>query len=177
MILASNERLFTLEQMIKLSQDDQRGHLIYFAKCPLETRLVIFEKQKEVFYPLLQKYKGTINTSDISYCALILAIGATRSLEKKLTKKSFGELSLDEIRELSASRAVMFKQKTTKVSHKQDKLMGYWAIVRSLRLDHEYSYERIALYLKKKHRFPIAPSTIMKKWKALEITNQQENTK
>lgn len=173
-----NEHLNSLQQLIKLSEEDQRRHLNYFAKCPLETRLVIFEKQKEVFYPLLQKYKGLMNTSDITYAALILAIGATRSLEKKLTKKSFGELSLDEIRELSASRAVSFKHSTTKSSPKHEKLMGYWAIIRSLRLNHEYSYERIALYLKKKHRFSVAPSTIMKKWKELEITsiNEKENT-
>ncbi|KFN40865.1 MAG: hypothetical protein JU82_00350 [Sulfuricurvum sp. MLSB] len=174
-----NERLNSLQQLIKLSQDDQRRHLNYLAKCPMETRLALFEKQKEIFYSLLQKYKGVITTSDITYAALILAIGVTRSLEKKLTKKSFGELSLDEIRELSASRAVSFKNTLTKKSPTHEKLMGYWAIIRTLRLDHMYSYERIALYLKKKHRFSVAQSTIQKKWKELEvsITNQKENTK
>lgn len=170
-----NERLNSLEQLIKLSQDDQRRHLNYLAKCPIEARLSLFEKQKEVFYPLFQKHKGVINTSDISYAALILAIGVTRSLEKKLTKKSFGDLSLDEIRELSASRAVSFKHSTTKSSPKHEKLMGYWAIIRTLRIDHGYSYKRVAVYLNKKHRFSIAPSTIMKKWKELETIEKQEN--
>lgn len=169
------ERLISLQQLIKLSKDDQTRHLNYLAKCPIEIRLGLFEKQKEVFYPLLQKYKGVINASDISYAALILAIGTTRALEKKLTKKSFVELSLDEIRELSASRAISFKHSTTKVSQKHEKLMAYWAIIRTLRLEHKYSYERIALYLKRKHRFSIAPSTIMKKWKEIEIPNTLEN--
>lgn len=173
-----NERLNFLEQLLKLSHNDQTRHLNYLARSPIEVRLALFEKQKEVFYPLLQKHKGSISTSDLAYAALILAIGATRSMEKKLSKKSFGDLTLDEIRDLSASRAVSFKHSTSKSSPKHEKLMGYWAIIRSLRLDHQYSYERISLYLKKKHRFSIAPSTIMKKWKLLETTttNEKENT-
>lgn len=172
-----NEREKNLERIMKLSHDDQKSHLIYLSRSPLEIRLSLFEKQREIFHSLSQKYKGVVGASDIAYTALILAIGATRSLEKKLTKKSFGELSLDEIRELSASRAVSFKHSTTKVSQKHEKLMGYWAIVRTLRIDHQYSYERISLYLKKKHRFSIAPSTIMKKWKEFESSKNLENKK
>lgn len=177
MIQLSNERFDTLEKMMKLSQDDQTRHLNYLTRCPIEIRLSLFEKQRDIFYPLSQKYKDRMSASDISYGALILAIGATRAFEKKLTQKSFAELSLDEIRDLSASRAVTFKQRTTKGSQKHEKLMSYWAIVRTLRLDHGYSYERVSLYLKKKHRFSIVASTIMKKWKELEISTQQENTK
>lgn len=173
MVQVSNESSDVLEKILKLNQDDQKRHLNYLARSPIEVRLALFEKQKEIFHPLLQKYKGVISTSNITYAALILAIGVTRSLEKKLTKKSFGELSLDEIRDLSASRAVSFRHSITKVSQKHEKLMGYWAIIRSLRLDHEYSYERISLYLKKKHRFSIAPSTVMKKWKEIETQNTE----
>lgn len=177
MIQVSNDRIHTLEKMMKLSKDDQTRHLNYLAKCPIEVRLGLFEKQRELFYPLSQKYKDRMNASDISYVALILGIGVVRALEKKLTQKSFTELSLDQIHDLSASRAVSFKYKTTNVSQKHEKLMGYWAIVRTLRIEHGYSYERVSLYLKKKHRFSIAASTIMKKWKELEISTQQENTK
>lgn len=161
----------TLQGILKLSCDDQTKHLNYLAKCPIEVRIGLFEKQREVFHQLFQEYKGQTPASDISYCALILAIGATRTFEKKLTQKSFSDLSLDEIRNLSASRAVTFKHKITKVSQKHEKLMGYWAIVRTLRLDHAYSYQRISLYLGKKHRFSIAPSTIMKKWHEIEGNN------
>lgn len=173
MIQASSNRVETLEQLMKLSKDDQKRHLNYLARSSIEVRLALFEKQKEIFHPLLQKYKGIINISDLTYAALILAIGSTRSLEKKLTQKSFSDLSLDEIRDLSSMRAVAFKQQMKKGSQKHEKLLGYWAIVRSLRLDHGYSYERIALYLQKKHRFSIAPSTVMKKWKEMETQNME----
>ncbi|MDD5387304.1 MAG: hypothetical protein PHQ22_08935 [Sulfuricurvum sp.] len=175
MIQISNERIDALEKMLKLSKDDQTRHINYLAKSPIEIRLDLFEKQREVFYPLSQKYKDHMSPSDISYGALILAIGVTRAIEKKLTQKSFETLSIDEIRDLSSSRAVSFKQKTTRGSHKHEKLMSYWAIVRTLRIDHGYSYERVSLYLKKKHRFSIAPSTIMKKWKEIETPNTLEN--
>lgn len=175
MLQVPNDRIDTLEKMMKLSKDDQSRHLNYLAKCPIEVRIGLFEKQREVFHQLTQKYKGQTPASDISYCALILAIGATRAYEKKLTQKSFSDLSLDEIRDLSASRAVTFKYKTTKVPHKHEKLMGYWAIIRSLRIDHGYSYERVTQYLKKKHRFSVAPSTIMKTWKQLENNSKEES--
>lgn len=175
MIQLSDERIDALEKMMKLSKDDQTRHLNYLAKSPIEIRLDLFEKQRELFYPLSQKYKDRMSASDITYGALILAIGGTRAIEKKLTQKSFETLSIDEIRDLSSMRAITFKQKTTRGSQKHEKLMGYWAIVRTLRLDHGYSYERVSLYLKKKHRFSVAPSTIMKKWKELETPNTSEN--
>jgi hypothetical protein len=175
MIQVSNDRIDTLVKMIKLSKDDQTRHLNYLAKGPIEVRLGLFEKQRELFYPLSQKYKDHMSPSDISYGALILAIGVTRAIEKKLTKNSFETLSIDEIRDLSSMRAVTFKHKMTNASHKQEKLMGYWAIVRTLRLEHGYSYERVSLFLKKKHRFSVAPSTIMKKWKEIETPNTSEN--
>ena len=175
MIQISNERIDALEKMLKLSKDDQTRHINYLAKSPIEIRLDLFEKQREVFYPLSQKYKDRMSASDITYGALILAIGGTRAIEKKLTQKVFETLSIDEIRDLSSMRAITFKHKMTNVSHKHEKLMGYWAIVRTLRLDHSYSYERISQYLKKKHRFSIAASTIMKKWKELETPNTLEN--
>lgn len=161
-------RVIITESLLKINQDDQTRHLNYLAKCPIEVRLVLFEKQRQLYHQLLHKHKSQALSSDIAYVALILAIGASRTLEKKLTQKSFSDLSLDEIRDLSASRAVLFKCKTTKVSHKHEKLMGYWAIVRTLRLDHAYSYQRISLYLAKKHRFSIAPSTIFINWKKIE---------
>lgn len=170
-----NERIKLLQQIMKLSQDDQTRHLNYLAKCPIETRLSLFAQQREIFHQLSQKYKDCMNASDISYGALVLAIGLVRAEEKALTKKNFSDLTLDDIRNLSATRAVTFMSKCTKVSSKHEKLMGYWAIVRTLRLDHGYSYERISLYLKKKHRFSIAASTIMKKWKEIETPNTSEN--
>jgi hypothetical protein len=175
MVQVSKERINILEKMMKLSSDDQTRHLNYLAKCPIEIRLDLFEKQREIFYPLSQKYKDHMSASDITYGALILAIGGTRAIEKKLTQKSFEVLNIDEIRDLSSMRAVAFKHKMSNVSHKHEKLMGYWAIVRTLRLDHGYSYERVSLFLKKKHRFSIAASTIMKKWKEIETPNTSEN--
>lgn len=173
MIQISSERIEMLEKMMKLSRDDQKRHLSYLTKCSIEVRLGLFEKQREMFYPLAQKFKDQMNVSDISYAALIIAIGLTRAFEKKLTQKSFAELSLDEIRDLSSLRAITFKQQTKKGSQKHEKLMSYWAIVRTLRLEHTYSYERISLYLKKKHRFSIAASTIMKKWKEIETAKAE----
>lgn len=170
-----SQKIVIVEMMTKVNLVDQSKHINYFSRCPLGIRLGIFEEHRNIFPRLREKYKVEASFSDISYCALILAIAYTRAIEKKLTQKSFETLSIDEIRDLSSIRAITFKQKTTRGSQKHEKLMGYWAIVRTLRLDHGYSYERVSLYLKKKHRFSVAPSTIMKKWKELETPNTSEH--
>lgn len=168
------EQMQKIDKMAKLNQADQTKLINYFAKCPISIRTQIFDHHRDNLHKLRLTYKDEASLNEISYCAFLLAIGFVRSKEKVLTKKSFGELSLDEIRELSSSRAIAFASKSVKSTVKHEKLMGYWAIVHTLRLDHSYSYERIAQYLKRKHRFSIAASTIMKKWKEIETTNKTE---
>jgi len=60
MIPLSNERIDALKKIMKLSEDDQTRHLRYLVKCPIEIRLGLFEKQRELFYPLSQKYKDIL---------------------------------------------------------------------------------------------------------------------
>lgn len=164
----TKDRENLIERMVKISQDDQTKHVNYFSRCPLSMRVEIFDFHRDILHKLRNQHKDEANLSDISYCAFILAIGTTRTKEKALVAKSYGDLSLDEIRNLSSIRAVKFAKKDINPTGKHEKLMGYWAIVRTLRLDHGYSYDRVSLYLKKKHRFSVAPSTIMKKWKEIE---------
>lgn len=167
-----NERMQLLERVIKLSQADQKRHLTYLARCSVETRLYIFEKQRELFHVISQKHNGEMKRSALAYCALILAIGVFFALEKKVTRKNFSEMTLDEIRDLSALRAMNFKHKTKKRSATDEKLMQLWATIRTLKIEHSYSYARIALYLKAKHRFSVAVSTIHKKWQKIETKNK-----
>lgn len=163
-----------IEKIAKINQNDQIKLINYFSRCHEGARVQIFDYHRDNLHKLRLPYKDEASLSEISYCAFLLAVGFARSKEKSLTKKSFVDLTLDEIRELSASRAIAFAKKSVKFTGKHEKLMGYWAIVRTLRLDHGYSYARITEYLKKKHRFSIASSSIFKKWKEIEIANKME---
>lgn len=176
-MIGDKETLIT--RMTKVSQVDQTKHISYFGRCPLGIRLAIFEQHREVFPRLREKYKEEASFSDISYCALILAIAYTRAKEKSLLTKSFKDLTLDEIRDVSAFQVNKFVEKTEKRAYKRDKLTGYWPLIRDLKINHSLSFEKISLFLLKKRKFKISASYIYECWHELETKeiNPQEDTK
>ena len=175
MIFSDKETLIT--RIIKVNTNDQTKHINYFSRCPLGIRLEIFEQHKGIFYRLRETYKDEASFSDISYCALMLAIALIRAKEKALLTKSFGNMSLDEIRDLSSFQAKKFVEKTEKRASKRDKLTGYWPLIRDLKINHGLSYEKISLFLLKKRKFKISASYIYECWNELESkeTNSLEN--
>lgn len=177
MIFSDKETLIT--RIIKVNHVDQTKHINYFSRCPLGIRLGIFEQHREVFYRLRETYKDEASFSDISYCALILAIALTRAKEKALVTKNFKELSLDEIRDVSAFKVNKFVEKTKKRSLKRDTLISYWSIVRDLKLNHGLGYEKISMFLLNNRKFKISTSYICECWYELEAKeiNSQEKTK
>lgn len=174
-----SQKIVIVEMMTKVNLVDQSKHINYFSRCPLGIRLGIFEDHREMFHRLREKYKDEACSGDISYSALILSIAYTRAKEKSLVTKNFKELSLDEIRDVSAFQVNKFVEKTEKCAYKRDKLTGYWPLIRDLKLNHGLSYEKISLFLLKKRNFKVSVASIHKLWHELEPkeTNPQENTK
>lgn len=174
-----SQKVVIVERMTKVNQIDQTKQISYFSRCPLGIRLEIFEKHRDVFHRLREIYREEASFSDISYCSLILAIGLIRAKEKALLKKSFGEMSLDEIRDLSSYQVKKFVEKTTKRAEKREKLISYWSLVRDLKINHGLSFEKISMFLLKKRKFKISASYIYECWNELEAKeiNPQEDTK
>jgi hypothetical protein len=168
-----------VEKITKVNQSDQARHINYFSRCPLGIRLEIFEQHRDFFPRLREKYKLEACFSDISYCALILAIAYMRAKEKSLVTKNFKDFSLDEIRDLSSFVVNKFVENTTKRSEKREKLIGYWSLVRNLKIEHGLSFMKISQYLLKKRKFKVSVASIHKLWHELEVQekNSQENTK
>lgn len=174
-----SQKVVIVEMMTKVNLVDQTKHINYFSRCPLGIRLVIFEEHREIFPRLREKYKNEACFSDISYCALILAIAYARAKEKSLVTKNFKDFSLDEIRDVSSFVVNKFVEKTTKRSEKREKLIGYWSLVRNLKIEHGLSFMKISQYLLKKRMFKVSVASIHKLWHELEVQekNSQENTK
>lgn len=166
MIYSDKESL--IARIIKVNKVDQTKHINYFSRCPLGTRLEIFEQHKGIFYQLREIYKEETSVTDISYCSLILAIGLTRAKEKALLTKSFEGMSLDEIRDISALQVKKFSEKIEKRAYKREKLVGYWSLVRDLKINHGLSFEKISLFLFKKRKFKISASYIYECWSQIE---------
>lgn len=177
MIVGDKEPFIT--RMIKVNANDQTKHINYFSRCPLGIRLEIFEQHREVFHRMREKNKNVASLGDISYCSLILAIALIRAKDKALVTKSFKDLTLDEIRDLSSFQVKKFVEKTEKRACKRDKLTGYWPLIRDLKLNHGLSFEKISTFLFKKRKFKVSIASIHKRWHELEPkeTHSQENTK
>ena len=138
------------EIITKLNQESQNQKLRLFAKFDIQTKLKIIVNQKQLFHKLKQKYSD-VDNNILTLSALILAI---YSVVKELDDVSFN--------------AIKLRSKNNKNKIKREKLLSYWGIVITLKLEQNMSFRDIAIYFGKYHRFEISYSTIYKVWNELE---------
>ena len=138
------------EIITKLNQESQNQKLRLFAKFDIQTKLKIIVNQKQLFHKLKQKYSD-VDNNILTLSSLILAI---YSVVKELDDVSFN--------------AIKLRSKNNKNKIKREKLLSYWAIVRTLKLKRNMSFRDIAIYFGKYHRLEISYSTIYRLWNELE---------
>ena len=138
------------EIITKLNQESQNQKLRLFAKFDIQTKLKIIVNQKQLFHKLKQKYSD-VDNNILTLSSLILAID---SVVKELDDVNFNAIKL------------RGKKNTNK--SKREKLLSYWAIVRTLKLERNMSFRDIAIYFGKYHRLEISYSTIYRLWDELE---------
>ena len=138
------------ETITKLNQKSQNQKLKLFAKVNFETKLKILTSQKQLFHKL-KNNNSDVDNNILTLSALILAID---SVVKELDDVSFNAIKL------------RCKNNTNK--SKREKLLFYWGIVRTLKLEQNMSFRDIAIYFGKYHRFEISYSIIYKVWNEIE---------
>lgn len=150
-------RLF--EKITKIDQEAQNQKLRLFAKVDLKTKIQILEQQKQLFHKLKSAHSDTENTI-LTLASLILAIDAVA--------KELDDVNLN---------AIKLRSKNNKSKIKRQKLMGYWVIVRTLKLQQNMSFRDIATYFKKYHKLQISYSTVYEIWNELEKKGNKNNEK
>jgi hypothetical protein len=147
-----------IENITKQTYELQNQHLRLFARVELPMKLQILQLQKPLFHKLKSAYSDIDNTI-LTLASLILAI---ESIAKDTDKVNLN--------------AIKLRGKNHKTKIKREKLLGYWAIVRTLKVDQKMSFRDISSYFKKYHKFDVSYSTIREIWIELENkTNQEEN--
>lgn len=144
-----------IEHLTKLSIELQNQKLRLFAKVDITTKLKILEQQKPIFHQLKSVY-GDIENAILTFASLVLAID---NVVKELDTVNLNTIKL--------------KNKSVRQKAKRDRLLGYWAIIRTLKLEQDLSFRQIAQYLKKYHKLEVAHSTLYRLWSELETKNQQ----
>ena len=138
------------EIITKLNQESQNKKLRLFAKVDFEIKLKILTFQKQLFHKL-KNNNSDVDNNILTLSSLILAID---SVVKELDDVNFN--------------AIKLRSKNNKNKIKREKLLSYWGIVITLKLEQNMSFKDIATYFGKYHRLEISYSTIYRLWNELE---------
>lgn len=144
-----------LEAMTKMGIEAQNQQLRFFARVGFDTKLKMIQAQKPIFHKLKSVYSD-VDNAVLTLASLVLAINNVL--------KELDTVNLN---------AIKLKTKSVRQKAKRDRLLGYWAIVRALKLEQNFSFRHIAEYLKKYHKLEVAHSTLYRLWSELETKNQQ----
>ena len=142
------------EIITKLNQESQNQKLRLFAKVDFEIKLKILTSQKQLFHKLKNAHSD-VDNAILTLSSLILAVDSV--------EKEFDDVNL---------KAIKLRAKNSKTKVKRQKVLGYWAIVRTLKLEQNMSFRYIATYFAKYHRLEISYSTIHALWIELENNTQ-----
>ncbi len=143
-----------IESITKLNQETQNKNLRMFARIDLKTKLQILQLQKQLFHKLKNSYSDVDNTI-LTLSSLVLAIDTVAN--------EFDDVNLN---------AIKLRARNNKAKIKRQKMLGYWAIVRTLKLEQNMSFRDIATYFKKYHKLEVSYSTIYELWNELENNTQ-----
>ena len=142
------------EAITKIKQVSQNQKLRLFAKVDITTKLKILDQQKSIFHRLRGFYSD-VNNAILTFSSLILAI----------------DLVVKEIDNVNLNAMKLRSNSIKKQNFKRIKLLSYWSIVKTLKLEQNMSFRDISNYLFKYHRFEVSYSLIYQIWNEIEIIN------
>lgn len=143
-------------RLLKITDEEQKAILRSFVKMPLESRVKVMEESRAIFYPLKEENKD-MALQVLSYASLILAIVKYKDTTDALKRHT-----------------VAIRSKSYRKQPKRDKLLGKWALIKSLKNDENLSFRQIAAYLQKYHKLSVVHSTIHDMWCELEMSKKGE---
>lgn len=146
-----------IQKLTKMSIEIQNQQLRIFARVDFDTKLEIIKHQKTLFHRFKNLNQEFAN-SELTLVTLILSIKEKTS-------------SLDKVN----LNVIKLRGKNIKQKIKREKLLGYWAIVKTLKSEKNMSFRDIETYFVKYHKFNVSYSTIQKLWTELEQKNKEKS--
>lgn len=139
-----------IAQLTKMNKADQNKKLLLLARVDLDTKLKMLQVQKSVFHKLKSTHSD-VDNAILTLSSLVLAVD--------IVTKELDHVKLNIIK---------LRGKNNKAKIKRQKVLGYWAIVRTLKLEQNMSFRGIATYFAKYHKLEVSYSTIYALWNDLE---------
>lgn len=165
------DALIQVEKIVKINEDKQNAFLRTFPRLPIDERIEVMVTHRKLIHKFKQVY-SEISISILSYSALVMSMQIFLENQDKFTKLNISDLQLPEIYEITAKRAKLFLYKQTRNQSKRERLLSYWAVVKTLKNEEKFSFRKIAVYLKKYHKLDVSYSLIAKTW--IEIEKKDE---
>lgn len=146
-----------VQRLTKLSMEQQSYLCRMYSKFNTQTRVQIEDTKRPIFHKL-RSVNQDINNSTLSLAAWFMALESfmkkTDTIKLKLVKEG---------------------SKRSRMQKKREKLLSYWAIVKTLRVDEQMSFREMSQYFFKYHKFEVSYSTIHGLWTELESNITEEN--
>ena len=151
------EKIRTIfERETKLSHQQQRKLIYWFNKQSIEVQIDIFKEQKNQFFILKNSNFNSGNL--LSITSFYLAISKFYNLDNQILGKN-------KTMRLHIKPQKYYKVQKVKV--KREKLLNIWSKIQELK-DNGFSFRKIEIYIKQKHRFNISHTYIQQIWQELE---------
>lgn len=148
------EILRNCEIITKMNQETQNQMIRTFTKLDISVKVDVFKEQKVIFHKL-KNINFIADNSILTYASFVLAI--------EVVIKNTNQVNL---------KAIKLRTKNAKKQNqKREKLLSYWSVVKTLKLEQNYSFREISDYLLKYHRFEVSYSLIYQTWNEIEIIN------
>ena len=146
------EILRNCEIITKMNQETQNQMIRTYTKLDISVKVDVFKEQKVIFHKLKNIHFITDN-SILTYASFVLAI--------EVVIKNTNQVNL---------KAIKLRTKNAKKQNqKREKLLSYWSIIKTLKLEQNYSFREISDYLLKYHRFEVSYSLVYQTWNEIEI--------
>lgn len=154
-------KIINIENLTRMNIETQNQQLRLFSRVNIDTKLRILDHQKQLFHKL-KNTNCDVDNAVMTLASLILAI-------------DFIAGKLDDVN----INTVKLRGRNNKTKIKRQKLLGYWAVIRILKIEEKMSFREIAIYLRKYHRLEVSYSLIYEIWNELEVktNNQVEDIK
>lgn len=144
-----------VENITKQTYESQNQKLRFFARVDLPVKLQILQHQKQLFHKLKSVY-GDVDNAVLTLSSLILAVNTVA--------KELDDVNIN---------AMKLKGTNGKTKIKRQKIFDYWAIIQTLKNEHNMSFRQISKYFQKYHKFEISHSMIQKTWNEIEKTGEK----
>lgn len=145
-----NKIALKLEQLTKMTNDSQNSTLRSFTRSDLEIKLKVMQLQKQLFHKL-KSIHSEMDNAILTLASLILSID--------VVVKNMNIVKLN---------AMKLRGNNNKTKIKRQKVIGYWAVVRTLKIEQNMSFRNISSYFRKYHKLEVSYSTIYTLWNELE---------